>query len=100
VRVEEELKQKRTDLLGEVEQLALRIETIKKQDWLRLLGLSTPVPFEATDCRYGLYPSNGLARRRKVRFRKKVVSPKGVGTSSNPKSGGRTSKAASRSTAK
>jgi hypothetical protein len=31
VRIKEELKQKRADLLGEVEQLALRIEAIKKQ---------------------------------------------------------------------
>lgn len=29
--IEEELKRKRTELLGEVEQLALKIETIKKQ---------------------------------------------------------------------
>ncbi len=29
--VEEELKRKRADLLGEVEELVLRIETIKKQ---------------------------------------------------------------------
>jgi len=31
VSVEEELKRKRVELLGEVEELVLRIETIKKQ---------------------------------------------------------------------